>query len=60
MFYMKSKEEQEKIVEETRKELLEYIDEIFTKFSVGILRIRYYAEKVKERGSNGIYNKRLT
>ena len=30
-FYMKSKEEQEKIVEEIRKELLEYIDEIFSK-----------------------------
>ena len=28
---MKSKEEQEKIVEEIRKELLEYIDEIFSK-----------------------------
>ena len=31
-FYMKSKKEQEKIVEEIRKELLEYIDEISRKY----------------------------
>lgn len=31
-FYMKPKEEQEKIVEEIRKELLEYIDEISGKY----------------------------
>mgnify|MGYP004465844533 CR=1 FL=1 len=31
-FYMKSKEEQEKIVEEIRKELLEYIEKIYNAY----------------------------
>ena len=31
-FYMKSREEQEKIVEEIRKELLEYIEEVSNKY----------------------------
>lgn len=31
-FYLKSREEQEKIVEEIRKELLEYIEEVSNKY----------------------------